>query len=148
MRSLEKLTWGEFIDDAGRDIMPVGFLPGVGVKVDFGTEKSDRVFDTRLEVGVIYETDVVHGEGLFDTRLVLVMAEVLTDRVRYVLTVEDELHNRDVVERSYWLEENDLVVPQLSGRSRIELGKGYWGLLAAGIVKEIGIDNLYELELD
>ncbi len=151
MKSLEKLNWGEFTDEKGRDILPVGFLPEVGFRVDFRTTRGDLKIDPRLGLGVIYETDVVHGESLFQTRLVLMVAEVLTERVRFVLTIVDELLDRDevdVVERSYWLEEQDLVEPCLSGTSKIELGKGYWGMLMAGLVKKVGIDNLFELEAD
>jgi|CXWL01.1.fsa_nt_gi hypothetical protein len=130
----------------GEEVSLVGYLPGVGVRIDFRTTGDDKEFEPRLGIGVIFETATkTEGEYLLETRLVLVAVEVLTDRVRYILTVEDELLDRDVVERSYWLEERDLVVPQLSGSSKIELGKGYWGMLAGGVVKEVGIDNLFEL---
>lgn len=147
---MEKLTCGGATRENGAvEVWSVGFIPGVGKRVDFRTKRDDKEIDPKFGVGVIYETDAkIYGDFLLETTLVLVAAEILTDRVRYVLTVEDELMAKDKVERSYWLEEDDLRVPKLSGRSRIELGKGFWGMLAAGIVKEIGIDNLFELKLD
>lgn len=141
-----KLGWSEFTNERGEEISPVGLLEGVGIRMDFRRVRDDSEIDSRLGLGAVYDFNKDKGE-YWVTKRVFVAAEVLTDGMRYVLTVEDELlGDNESVNRTYWLAEHDLFDPLWSGSSRLTLGKGFWGKLAKSILPDIGVGDLFELE--
>ncbi len=142
---MEKLSWKEFTNERGEEISPVCLLEGRGIRVDFRRVCADREIDSRLGLGVVYDINKDRGP-YWETRRVLVAAEILTDGMKYVLTVEDELlSDNESVERTYWLAENDMFDPLWSGSSRLTLGKGFWGKLVQSILPDIGVGDLFEL---
>ena len=76
----------------------------------------------------------------------MVLGQIWTDRVVYVLNVVDELFDNDVVKRAYVIEEHDLMDNHWSGSSRMNPGVGMWGMILAGLLPDIGIKNLFESE--
>ena len=145
---MEEPTWTElerFVGEGHKD-SAVCLLEGGGTRIDFRAVPDDRDIDSGVSLNVVYEsnTDTDKGE-VWETVRFLVIAEILTERVRYVLKMVDELLDKDEVERTYWLEEYDLLDQRWSGSSRIRLGVGFWGKMAMGMLPEIGVKNLFEL---
>ncbi|MFZ2202068.1 MAG: hypothetical protein WAV56_01595 [Microgenomates group bacterium] len=141
-----ELTWNEyerFLDKGGKD-SAVCLLEGSGTRVDFRAVPDDRDMGSGIGLDVVYESNTDGGE-IWETIRFLVMAEILTERVRYVLKMVDQLFDKDEVERTFWLEEHDLSDQRLSGSSRIKLGCGFWGEMAEGMLPRIGVENLFKL---
>ena len=144
---MEKHTWTELeriVGEGHRD-SAVCLLEGSGLRIDFRAVPDNRDIGSGISLDVVYESNTDRGE-VWETIRFLVMAEILTERVRYVLKMVDELLDKDEVERTFWLEEHDLLDQRWSGSSRIRLGVGFWGKMAEATLPDVGVENLFELK--
>lgn len=132
-------------------VIQVASTEGLGTKVDFRMVKADGEFkylnDEAFQPGSIYE-EWTETEAGFSQKRALVLAQIWSDSAAYILQVEEipvEDGPDDKFITRFMVRQYGLDNPVWTGEVSVVYGKGFWGQLLSGLIKQEQEYGLYSV---